>query len=214
MTLMVHCNTESQAAFPSISTLQEYSGITNRNTLVKGIKLLEEHGIIKVIRSDGEFNKVNLYVFQAVNYWKPIPGWKEKLEKANNKSQYQVHRKRSIKKPEYRSDRRDTLTNLSENSPNKITSIGDILKRQMQGWQHPDKIAIQEPSGHSVVGTGRHESFPVITGKLREDRSNTSDTTTNEDSTDKKREKTVEWTQETNNMGHRVNDPNIKSAYE
>lgn len=100
-----------------------------------------------------------------------------------------------------------------------------------------EKVAIQEPSGHSVVGRDPQEPFPVNTGKLREGlpanaaemqgyRSYTSETTIHEDSTVKKGWKNGEATPEppflkgekgaddTNNMGHRPNDPNIKSAYE
>ncbi len=90
-----------------------------------------------------------------------------------------------------------------------------------------EEVAIQEPSGHSVVGPAKHEPFPVIAGNLREPRSNTSDTTINEDLTVKKGWKNGEATPEppfingekrvdegTNNMGHDLNDQNIKSAYE
>lgn len=246
--ILVHCNTETQAAYPSIETIKDLTGCTNRNTLIKGIKLLEEYGIIRVIRSKEVFNMVNLYVFQSVRCWKPIPGWKEKMDKYNNKAQYQFTPHRSIKMPVYRSNRDDTLTNLRDNSPNTITSIGDIL-RKMQGPLKPDSVAIQEHSLHSVVGPEQGEHFPVNTGKLREPkpdttgeiqayRSNTSDTTIDQEVTVNKREKTVDETsnppfikrdkgtedpfingekwadEETNNMGHRMNDPNIKSAYE
>ena len=90
-----------------------------------------------------------------------------------------------------------------------------------------EQVAIQEPSLHSVVGPAKQEPFPVIAGNLREPRSNTSDTAINEDSTVKKGWKNGEATPElpfsdaqeridegTNNMGHDLNDQNIKSAYE
>jgi hypothetical protein len=225
--LSVHYNNETQVAFPSIDTIQTFSGCTNRNTVIKAIKILQEYGIIGVLKTRG-FNMVNIYYFQAVKYWKPIPGWEEKLKKYRNKQQYQIYRKRSIKKPEYRSGRYDTLTNLNENSPNTITNIGDVLRKKMQemGMPMPEqKVAIQEPSLHSVVGPAKHDPIPVITGNLREYRSSTDDTAVYEDSTVKKGWKNGEPTPEppissayepveTNNMGHRPNDPNIKSAYE
>lgn len=246
--ILVHCNTETQAAYPSIETIKDLSGCTNRNTLIKGIKLLEEYGIIRVIRSKEIFNMVNLYVFQSTRCWKPIPGWKEKMDKYNNKAQYQFTTHRSIKKPDYRSNRDDTLTNLRDNSPNTLTSIGDVL-RKMQRLQEPDSVAIQEHSLHSVVGPEKIEPFPVNTGKIREPqpdttgeiqayRGNTSDTAIDENLAVLKREKTADevehppfikrekgtedpfingekWTDEgTNNMGHDLNDQNIKSAYE
>jgi len=196
---------------------------------MKAIATLQEYGIISVLKTKG-FNMVNVYGFQAVQYWKPIPGWKEKLDKYKNKSQYQFTKHRSNKREEYRSNRDDTLTNLNDNSPNTITSIKDVLEKAKQKWQvqiPQEKVAIQEPSLHSVVGPAKHEPLPVIAGNLREGRSNTSDTTISEDLTVYKREITVEkpperpfingekWVdQGTNNMGHDMNDQTIKSSYE
>ena len=228
--LSVHCNNETQVAFPSITTIQIFSGCTNRNTTMKAIATLQEYGIINVLKTKG-FNMVNVYGFQAVQYWKPIPGWKEKLDKYKNKSQYQFTKHRSNKREEYRSNRDVTLTNLSDNSPNTLTSIKDVLEKAKQKWQLPipqEKVAIQEPSLHSVVGTAKHDPFPVIAGNLREGRSNTSDTTVSEDLTVYKREITVEKPPEppinngekmveeddTNNMGHHMNDQTIRSVYE
>ncbi len=208
--LSVHCNNETQVAFPSITTIQEMSGCTNRNTTMKALSILESYGIIGILKTKG-FNMVNVYAFQATRYWKPIPEWKERMEKYRNKSQYQFTPHRSNKKTDYRSDRDDTLTNLSDNSPNTITSIGDVLRKmQLQG---PDSVAIQEPSGHSVVGPAKHELLPVITGNLREHRNNTSDTTIDQESTVNKREETVDtvesapfingekWTKEDEGIG-------------
>lgn len=227
--LSVHCNNETQVAFPSISTIQQMSGCTNRNTTMKAITTLHEYGIIAVLKTKG-FNMVNVYAFQATRYWKPIPGWKEKMEKYNNRSQYQFTPHRSNRKPDYRSNRDDTLTNLRDNSSNNITNIGDILRKKMQEMGMPipgEVVAIQEPSLHSVVGLAKQDPIPVIAGNLREHRSNTSDTTIDQEITVNKREKTVDtiedppfingekWVDEgTNNMGHGLNDQNIKSAYE
>jgi hypothetical protein len=190
---------DTQGAFPSIETIKTLSGCTNRNTLIKGIKTLEEYRIIKVVRSKEVFNMVNLYVFQSTKYWKPIPGWKEKLEKYKNRSQYQFKPHRSIKIEEYRSGRDDTRTNLSENSPNTITNIKDVLRQKMQEMGIPipgEEVAIQDPSGHSVVVTEKHDPFPVITGNLREEHGITNDTAINEDLAVKKRWKNGEATPE------------------
>ena len=227
--LSVHCNNETQVAFPSISKIQELSGCTNRNTTMKAVATLQEYGIVGILKTKG-FNMVNVYTFQATRYWKPIPGWKEKMEKYKNRAQYQFTRHRSNKKPDYRNSRDDTLTNLNDNSPNTLTNIKDILRQKMQEMGMPipgEQVAIQEPSLHSVVGPAKQEPFPVIAGNLREPRSNTSDTAINEDSTVKKGWKNGEATPEplfssayertddgTNNMGHDPNDQNIKSAYE
>ncbi len=227
--LSVHCNNETQVAFPSISKIQELSGCTNRNTTMKAIATLQEYGIIGILKTKG-FNMVNVYAFQATRYWKPVPGWKEKMEKYNNKSQYQFTLHRSNKKSDYRSNRDDTLTNLNDNSSNNITNIKDVLRKKMQEMGMPipgEVVAIQEPSLHSVVGPAKHDPFPVIAGNLREPRSNTGDTTIDQEVTVNKREITVDtfedppfingekWTDDgTNNMGHDPNDQNIKSAYE
>lgn len=226
--LSVHCNNETQVAFPSISKIQEMSGCTNRNTTMQALSILESYGIIKILKTKG-FNMVNVYAFQATRYWKIIPGWKEKMERYNNPSQYQFTPHRSNKKPDYRSNRDDTLTNLNDNSPNNITNIKDVLMKKMQEWKIPmpkESVAIQDPSLHSVDGRAKHEDLPVITGNLREYRSNTHVTTIDQENTDKKREKTAdevehqpdlsnkELLEHTNNMGHKLNDPNIKSAYE
>ena len=240
LVLSVHCNNETQVAFPSVTKIQGMSGCTNRNTTMKAIATLQEYGIVGILKTKG-FNMVNVYTFQATRYWKPIAGWKEKLEKYHNKSQYQFTRHRSNKKPDYRSGRDDTLTNLRDNSSNTITNIKDILRQKMQEMGMPipgEQIAIQEPSLHSVVGPAKQDPIPVIAGNLREHRSNTNDTATNEDLTLKKGWKNGEATPEppfingekrgedpfingekwvdegTNNMGHDPNDPNIKSAYE
>jgi hypothetical protein len=157
--LSVHCNNETQVAFPSISTIQEMSGCTNRNTTLKAIATLQEYGIIGIIKTKG-FNMVNVYAFQATRYWKPIPGWKEKMDRYKNKAQYQFTPHRSNKKPDYRSNRDATLTNLNDNSSNNITNIKDILRKKMQEMGMPipgEEVAIQEPSLHSVVGPAKHE---------------------------------------------------------
>ncbi len=229
LVLSVHCNNETQVAFPSVTKIQGMSGCTNRNTTMKAIATLQEYGIVGILKTKG-FNMVNVYTFQATRYWKPIPDWKEKMEKYNNKSQYQFTRHRSNKKPDYRSSRDDTLTNLRDNSSNNITNIKDILRQKMQEMGMPipgEQVAIQEPSLHSVVGPAKQDPIPVIAGNLREHRSNTSDTATNEDFTIKKGWKMGEATPEppfingekrvdegTNNMGHDLNDQDIKSAYE
>jgi len=177
--LSVHCNNETQVAFPSITKIQELSGCTNRNTTIKSLSILESYGIIGILKTKG-FNMVNVYAFQATRYWKPILGWREKMDKYNNKSQYQFTPHRSNKKPDYRSNRDDTLTNLNDNSSNTITNIKDVLMKRMQELKIPiqeSKVAIQEGSLHSVDGRAKHEDLPVITGKLREYRSITSDTT-------------------------------------
>jgi hypothetical protein len=67
MALLVHCNTESQAAFPSITTIQELVGSKNRSSIIKAIRILEGYGIIGVARADGMFNMVNLYTFHRAS---------------------------------------------------------------------------------------------------------------------------------------------------
>lgn len=209
--LSVHCNNETQVAFPSISTIQVLSGCANRNTTIKSLSILASYGIIGILKTKG-FNMVNVYAFQATRYWKPIPGWKEKMDKYRNKSQYQFVPHRSNKRPDYRGNRDDTLTNLNNNSSNNITNIKDVLMKRMQELKIPiqqSEVAIQEGSLHSVDGRAKHEDLPVITGKLREYRGITGDTTI---------EPIINQNHDTpyvdNTTQKQREDDNFKSAYE
>lgn len=220
LVLSVHCNNETQVAFPSINKIQEMSGCANRNSTIKALSILESYGIIGKLKTKG-FNMVSVYTFQAIRYWKPITGWKERMERYNNRLQYQFAPHRSNKKHDYRSNTGDTLTNLNDNSSNNITNIKGVLMKRMQELKIPipeNEVAIQEGSLHSVNGRAKQGQVPVITGNLREYRSITSDTAIDQENTDKKREKTADEVEsppsESNNMGHQINDPNITSAYE
>lgn len=221
--LLVHCNTESQAAFPSITTIQELVGSKNRSSIIKAIRILEGCGIIGVTRADGMFNMVNLYTFHASELWLPVPNWNRKIKISEAPPQLQKQKPRSYNKRPYRSDDNETLTNLRENSPNSLTSIGDVLKRQMQKWQIPESVAIREPSGDTVVRPPDEAAVPVIAGNLRENRSDDNVTAIKQSPPFINGEKRSEepfingekWADEgTNNMGHDLNDQNIKSAYE
>lgn len=234
MALLVHCNTESQAAFPSITTIQELVGSKNRSSIIKAIRILEGCGIIGVTRADGMFNMVNLYTFHASELWLPVPNWNRKIKISEAPPQLQKQKPRSYNKRPYRSDDNGTLTNLRENSPNSLTSIGDVLKRQMQKWQVPESVAIQGHSGDTVVrpdNTGKIQEeaitnpqlLPEIAGNLRENRSDDNVTAIEQSPPINNGEKRGEdpfingekWVDEgTNNMGHNLNDQNIKSAYE
>jgi len=226
MALLVHCNTETQAAFPSITTIQELVGSKNRSSIIKAIRILEGCGIIGVTRADGMFNMVNLYTFHASDLWLPVPNWNRKIKISEAPPQLQKQKPRSYNKRPYRSDDNGTLTNLRENSPNSLTSIGDVLKRQMQKWQiqiPEEKVAIQTPSGDTVIHPEKDPLLPVITGNLREHRSDDNVTTIEQSPPFINGEKRSEdpfingekWIdQGTNNTGHDPNDQTIKSAYE
>lgn len=226
MALLVHCNTNSQAAFPSITTIQELVGSKNRSSIIKAIRILEGCGIIGVARADGMFNMVNLYTFHASELWLPVPNWNRKIKISEAPPQLQKKKPRSYNKRPYRSDDNETLTNLRKNSPNSLTSIGDVLKRQMQKWQIPENqesVAIREPSGDTVVRPSNEETVPEIAGNLRENRSDDNVTAIEQGPPINNGGKRGEdpfingekWADEgTNNMGHDLNDQNIKSAYE
>jgi hypothetical protein len=172
MALLVHCNTESQAAFPSITTIQELVGSKNRSSIIKAIRILEGYGIIGVTRADGAFNMVNLYTFQSSELWLPVPNWNRKIKISEAPPQLQKQHPRSYNKRPYRSDDNETLTNLRKNSPNSVTHIGDVLRGTMQKLQMPrsqESVAIRDPSGDTVVRPPNEAPVPVITGNLRED---------------------------------------------
>ncbi len=203
MALLVHCNTESQAAFPSITTIQELVGSKNRSSIIKAIRILEGYGIIGVTRADGMFNMVNLYTFHSSELWLPVPNWNRKIKISEAPPQLQKQYPRSYNKRPYRSDDNETLTNLRKNSPNSVTHIGDVLRGTMQKWQMPrsqESVAIQDPSGDTVVRQPNEVTFPEITGNLREDGSDDNVTA-------------IEQKPPFKN-GEKGSDDNIKSAYE
>jgi hypothetical protein len=179
--ILKHGNTQTQVAWPSMDTIQKLTGEKNRNYVVNAVRLLVECGIIGVVQSKTGFKTLNLYYFKSVDFWKSIAHITKRLKLKDSFAQYPNVPLRSIRKRRNRSINVDTLTNQINNSPNSLTSIGDVLKKKMQKWQPPESVAIQDPSGHSVVESAYEgqnaQLLTVNTGKLREGRSIQSDTT-------------------------------------
>jgi len=200
MALLVHCNTESQAAFPSITTIQELVGSKNRSSIIKAIRILEGYGIIGVTRADGMFNMVNLYTFHSSELWLPVPNWNRKIKISEAPPQLQKQHPRSYNKRPYRSDDNETLTNLRKNSPNSVTHIGDVLRERFRMPRSQESVAILDPSGDTVVRQPSEVAFPEITGKLREPRSDDNVTAIEQNPPFKN--------------GEKRSEDNIKSAYE
>lgn len=190
--ILKHGNTQTQVAWPSLTTIQELTGEKNRNYVANAVRLLVECSILGVAQTKSGFKTLNLYYFKSVDFWKSIAHVKGRLKLKDSVAQYPDIHLRSIRKRKNRSINVDTLTNQINKSPNSLTSIGDVLKRKMQKWQLPEKVAIQEPSGHDVVQTAYEgeiplsevvrptengDNFPEIAGKLREVGSIQSDTT-------------------------------------
>ena len=67
--LAKHANSKTQSCFPSISTIMREAGITNRNTVVDAIRLLEAFGLIYVEHSKGW--RPNEYLLLRTSAWKP-----------------------------------------------------------------------------------------------------------------------------------------------
>ncbi len=179
--ILKHGNTQTQVAWPNLDTIQELTGEKNRNYVANAVRLLVECGILGVVQTKSGFKTLNLYYFKSVNFWKSIAHVTGRLKLKDSVAQYPDIHLRSIRKRKNRSINVDTLTNQINKSPNSLTSIGDVLKRKMQKWQPPESVAIQGPSGHSVVEP-KHEGqnaqlLPVIAANLREVSSIQSDTT-------------------------------------
>lgn len=179
--ILFHGNTQTQVAWPSLDKIQMFTGEKNRNYVANAVRLLVECGIIGVVQSKSGFKTLNLYYFKSVDFWKSITHITKRLKLKDSFTQYPNAPLRSIQKRRNRSINVDTLTNQNNKSPNSLTSIGDVLKGKMHKWQLPTEVAIQEPSGHSVIQSAYEgantQDVPVITGNLREDSSIQSDTT-------------------------------------
>ena len=217
--ILKHGNTETQVAWPSLTTIQELTGEKNRNYVANAVRLLVECSILGVVQTKKGFKTLNLYYFKSVDFWKSIAHVTKRLKLKDSVAQYPDVRLRSIRKPRNRSINVDTLTNQNNKSPNSLTSIGDVLKGRMQKWQLPEQVAIQEPSGHDVVETAyegkvplseimrpteERDNLPVITGNLREVGSIQSDTT---ETPYKNGEKTVEIANETHTEEQITHEP-------
>lgn len=181
--ILKHGNTQTQVAWPSLTKIQELTGERNRNYVTNAVRLLIECGILGVVQTKSGFKTLNLYYFKSVDFWKSIVHVTKRLKLKDSVAQYPDVHLRSIRKRRNRSINVDTLTNQINKSPNSLTSIGDVLKRKMHKWQIPEQVAIQEPSGHSVVQTAYEgniplsevvrpteeaDNLPVIAGNLRE----------------------------------------------
>jgi hypothetical protein len=186
--ILKHGNTQTQVAWPSLTTIQDLTGEKNRNYVASAVRLLVECSILGVVQTKSGFKTLNLYYFKSVDFWKSIAHIKGRLKLKDSVAQYPDIHLRSIRKRKNRSINVDTLTNQNNKSPNSLTNIGDVLKRKMHKWQLPEQVAIQEPSGHSVVQTAYEGKVPLrpteegnnlpdITGNLREVSSIQSDTT-------------------------------------
>jgi hypothetical protein len=153
MGLLFHNNTKKQIAWPSFKTLIEHTGERNRNYISNAIRLLKECGIIGVVQCKKGFKTLNLYYFQATDYWISLDHITKRLKLTDSLAQYPIVTLRSIKRRGVRRKNVDTLTNQINNNPNSVTSIGDVLKRQMHKWDKSPGVAIQQGSRNTVVRT-------------------------------------------------------------
>ena len=153
MGLLFHGNTETQTAWPSFKTLIKHTGEKNRNYISNALRLLKECGIIGVVQCKKGFKTLNLYYFQATDYWISLDHITKRLKLTDSLAQYPIVTLRSIKRRGVRRKNVDTLTNQINNSPNSLTSIKDVLERQSHRWNRNPEVAIQEGSRNTVVRT-------------------------------------------------------------
>jgi hypothetical protein len=114
-----------------------------------------------VVQCKKGFKTLNLYYFQATDYWLSLDHVSKRLKLTDSLAQYPNVTLRSIKRRGVRRKNVDTLTNQINNNPNSVTSIGDVLQRQMHKWNKGPKVAIQEGSRNTVVHTA-YEGDVVI----------------------------------------------------
>jgi hypothetical protein len=150
---LFHSNTKRQIAWPSFKTLIDHTGENNRNYLSNALRLLKECGIIGVVQCKKGFKTLNLYYFQATDYWISLDHITKRLKLTDSLAQYPNVTPRSIKRRGVRRKNVDTLTNQINNNPNSVTSIDDVLQRHMHKWDKGPKVAIQEGSRNTVVRT-------------------------------------------------------------
>ena len=151
--LLYHGNTETQTAWPSFKTLTKHTGEKNRNYISNALRLLKECGIIGVVQTKKGFKTLNLYCFQATDYWISLDHITKRLKLTASLAQYPNVTLRSIKRRGVRRKNVDTLTNQINNSPNSLTSIKDVLERQSHRWDREPEVAIPEGSRNTVVRT-------------------------------------------------------------
>lgn len=90
ISLSRHADNGTQTAFPSMQTIGDEVGIKSRNTIAKGIKTLERHGIIDTKQSIDPSNGKrlnNTYTLLSRKFWKATAGTpkKQKPEVAEKK---------------------------------------------------------------------------------------------------------------------------------
>jgi len=161
--LLYHCNTETQTAWPSFKTLTEHTGEKNRNYISNALRLLKECGIIGVVQCKKGFKTLNLYSFQATDYWLSLDHVTKRLKLTDSLAQYPNVTLRSIKRRGVRRKNVDTLTNQINNVPNSLTSVKDVLERQMHRWDRKPEVAIPEGSRNTVVRTAYEGDVEVST---------------------------------------------------
>lgn len=164
--LLYHGNTETQTAWPSFKKLTAHTGEKNRNYISNALRLLKECGIIGVVQCKKGFKTLNLYSFQATDYWLSLDHVTKRLKLTDTLAQYPNITLRSIKRRGVRRKNVDTLTNQINNNPNSVTSIGDVLRRQMHKWGRNPEVAISEGSRNTVVRTAYEGDVEVSEPRL------------------------------------------------
>lgn len=152
--LLVHCNTETQAAFPGIEKLKKHTGERNPNSIATAIQILEHYNIITVLRSVGEgFGRSNIYLFLNVTYWLAVDNNKPRIKiKDWQEARYQNKDGGGINSVD-KDDLVDTLTNLNKNYPKELTNQIRSLADQMRINKKPERLAIPRRSTHNFIQT-------------------------------------------------------------
>lgn len=161
LSLLVHCNLKRQDAFPSLEKIKEESGCTNLRSIVSALRILQAYGIIGISRSKKGVKLVNLYTFQSVRYWRPIPKDIKKIKLTDPLPNWQNPAHSAGGKESYRTGTNASLTNLRENYNNKIQNIGDILRERYKIPESQPEVAIPTPSSNTVGKAEKAEDIQV-----------------------------------------------------
>jgi len=152
--LLVHCNTETQSAFPSIKTLKRHTGEKNPNSIATAIQILEHYNIITVLRNMGEgLGRSSIYAFLDNRYWRAVDKDKVRIKiKDWQDDKYQISESSDINSVS-KDVPVDTLTNLNKNYPKQLTNQIRSLADQMRINKKPERLAIPRRSTHTFVET-------------------------------------------------------------
>lgn len=129
-----HANNQTQTCFPSIKTIMRKSGVKNRNSVEKAIKILELYDMVAVARSRGRIP--NNYKLLSHSIWRPP-------------NSINIDTIRKLKKPP-KTVSLNHAQQYQEQSPNIITNDtrSHIIKSDNKEIKENNNLKNDEPSSY------------------------------------------------------------------